>query len=191
MRCCCQSSQVNLTLPAKFTACTNYSLLNEYYLQIQTASSAKEEARRGISSFVSVRHWERISRWKYWLNCNQWTSIFPPTPMKTFQAVYLVCLFAEWQLGLLLPAMICVMKQGNSALDVPTSQKTWHSKSQEYWNIQSSGDKHTYPTPAIQEEYHTLSSENRNGTINYGSWAVIWAITLQWETQLAVDLMKL
>ena len=117
--------------------------------------------------------WGRISRYKYWQNPDCTPCLTPPPHLTTFQAT---CFLLN---GSLTPAarVISFIQRSNLALDVPTSQKIWELKSQEYWTIQSSGDKRAYSTSLTPREYYTLSSENRNGTINYGSWVVIWGST--------------
>ena len=117
--------------------------------------------------------WERISRYKYWQNPNQRTLSYSSNTSDTVPGNVLL-LNGSFTAA---AREISFIQQSNLAPDVPTSQKVWELKSQEYWTIQSSGDKHAYSTSLTPREYHTLSSENRNGTISYGSWVVIWANT--------------
>ena len=128
--------------------------------------------------FLSHQHhlgspWGRISRYKYWQNPNCTPCLTPPTHLTAFQAM---CFLLNGSFTTA-ARVISFIQWSNLALDVPTSQKIWELKSQEYWTIQSSSDKHTYSTSLTRREYYTLSWENRNGTINYGGWVVIWGNT--------------
>lgn len=185
---CCRTVHGILILPAGFRACTDYSLLNQYSF-IDPDSKLLTTGKEGVGTVIE-REWVGINI----------GGILTSGPcliflrhLKTFQA----CVFSpndmpvHWIVALMTAARVSsFIGQSNSALDVPTSQKIWVSKSQEYWTIPSSGDKYTYSASLTHREHHTLSSENRNGTVNYGNWTAVWAITLQEETQLAVYLMK-